>query len=83
MVAIIHPDYERAEETFGKGYTADMLDLELKKAVSEVNGIVQSYKRIETFVIRHEEFPKNTSRKIKRAGVADEAYNDYLAKMNG
>ena len=83
VVAIIHPDYERAEETFGKGYTADMLDLELKKAVSEVNGIVQSYKRIETFVIRHEEFPKNTSRKIKRAGVADEAYADYLAKMNG
>ena len=83
IVAIIHPDYERAEETFGKGYTADMLDLELKKAVSEVNGIVQSYKRIETFVIRHEEFPKNTSRKIKRAGVADEAYSDYLAKMNG
>ncbi len=83
VVAIIHPDYERAEETFGKGYTADMLDLELKKAVSEVNGIVQSYKRIETFVIRREEFPKNTSRKIKRAGVADEAYNDYLAKING
>lgn len=83
IVAIIHPDYERAEETFGKGYTADMLDLELKKAVSEVNGIVQSYKRIETFVVRREEFPKNTSRKIKRAGVADEAYNDYLAKING
>ena len=83
VVAIIHPDYERAEETFGKGYTADMLDLELRKAVAEVNGIVQSYKRIETFVIRHEEFPKNTSRKIKRAGVADEAYADYLAKMNG
>ena len=83
VVAIIHPDYERAEATFGKGYTTDMLDLELKKAVSEVNGIVQSYKRIETFVIRREEFPKNTSRKIKRAGVADEAYNDYLAKING
>ena len=83
IVALIHPDYERADETFGKGYTADMLDLELRKAVSEVNGIVQSYKRIETFVIRREEFPKNTSRKIKRAGVADEAYNDYLAKING
>ena len=83
IVAIIHPDYERAEEMFGKGYTADLLDLELKKAVSEVNGIVQSYKRIETYVIRTEEFPKNTSRKIKRAGVADAAYNDYQAKMNG
>lgn len=83
IVAIIHPDYERAEEAFGKGYTADLLDLELKKAVSEVNGIVQSYKRIETYVIRTEEFPKNTSRKIKRAGVADAAYNDYQAKMNG
>lgn len=83
VVAIIHPDYEYAEEMFGKGYTADLLDLELKKAVSEVNGIVQSYKRIETYVIRTEEFPKNTSRKIKRAGIADAAYNDYQAKMNG
>ncbi len=83
VVAIIHPDYEHAEEMFGKGYTADLLDLELKKAVSEVNGIVQSYKRIETYVIRTEEFPKNTSRKIKRAGIADAAYNDYQAKMNG
>ncbi len=81
IVAIIRPDVERLEEAFGKDYTADQLETEMKKAVAEVNGIVQSYKRIETFVIREEEFPKNTSRKIKRAGIADSAYDAYKAKI--
>ncbi|MBQ7336598.1 MAG: AMP-binding protein [Clostridia bacterium] len=81
IVAIIYPDYEKMEETYGKNFVQSQLDLELKKAISEVNGIVQSYKRIEYYVIRREEFPKNSSRKIKRKGIADSAYEEYKAKL--
>ena len=81
IVAIIRPDLDRMVEDFGADYTRDQLETELKKALSEVNGIVQSYKRIETFVIRDEEFPKNTSRKIKRAGIADSAFSAYQKKI--
>ena len=81
IVAIIRPDLDRMVEDFGADYTRDQLETELKKAISEVNGIVQSYKRIETFVLRDEEFPKNTSRKIKRAVIADSAFSAYQKKM--
>ncbi len=81
IVALIRPDLERIEETYGKDYTQEQVEAEMQKALAEVNGIVQSYKRIEAYVIRKEEFPKNTSRKIKRAGLADEAFAAYQAKM--
>ncbi|MBR2722085.1 MAG: AMP-binding protein [Clostridia bacterium] len=81
IVAILVPDRERLEEVYGKRYTQKQVDLEMKKAISEVNCIVQSYKRIETYVLREEEFPKNTSRKIKRAGLADAAYDAYRKKI--
>lgn len=81
IVAIIRPDLERFVEDYGTRYTKDQLETEMKKAISEVNGIVQSYKRIETFVLREEEFPKNTSRKIKRAGIADSAIEAYRKKI--
>ncbi len=81
IVALIRPDKERMEEVYGADYTADDLNAEMKKAVAEVNGTVQSYKRIETYLLRDEEFPKNTSKKIKRAGLADAAYDAYKEKM--
>jgi long-chain acyl-CoA synthetase len=81
VVAIIHPDYERMAEAYGNQFTSAQLDLVLKKAISEVNGIVQSYKRIETYLVSSEEFPKNTSRKIKRAGIADAYRKVYQQKM--
>ncbi len=83
IVAILHPDTEHLEETFGKDWTEGQLDAELRRAVAEVNGIVQSYKRIETFVVRADEFPKNASRKIKRAGLADSVFGEYQKKVKG
>lgn len=83
IVAIIYPDRERMEETFGKDFTEAQLDTELRRAVAEVNGTVQSYKRIETFVLRGEEFPKNASRKIKRAGLADSVFEEYQRRIEG
>ena len=81
IVAIIYPDKERLAETYGENWTRDQLDTELRRAIAEVNGIVQSYKRIETYVIRDTEFPKNASRKIKRAGLADSVKAEYEANL--
>ena len=83
IVAIIYPDKARMDETYGAKWTRDQLDAELRRAVAEVNGIVQSYKRIECYVIRDTEFPKNASRKIKRQGLADSVKAEYEAKLKG
>lgn len=80
IVAIIHPDYAKLEQTFGPSFTEERLDLELRKAVSEVNGIVLPYKRMKTFLISKKEFPKNTSHKIKRLGIADAFAEEYYKK---
>ena len=81
VVAIIYPDTKKMEEVYGTDYTLDQLESELKKAISQVNGSVQPYKRIETFLIRSDEFSKNTSRKIKRTGIADQFFSAYQKKM--
>ena len=81
IVAILHPDAEHFEEVFGKEWTQEQMDAELRRAVAEVNGLVQAYKRMETYVIRMEEFPKNASRKIKRAGLSDSVLAEYQAKI--
>ncbi|MBQ9132318.1 MAG: AMP-binding protein [Clostridia bacterium] len=81
VVALIRPNLERVKEVYGEQYTKDQLETELKKVISQVNGSVPPYKRIAHFVLRLEEFPKNTSRKIKRAGLADAAFADYQAKV--
>ena len=57
------------------------MERELENALAEVNGIVQSYKRMETFIIRETAFEKNSSRKIKRSGVAPSVIEAYRRKM--
>ena len=69
IVALLYPDKEHFTEVYGKSWTGTQRDTELLRAVAEVNGLVQSYKRIERFVPVAEEFPKNASRKIKRMGL--------------
>lgn len=82
IVALLRVDEERMAETYGKDFTPEQVETEMQKAVADVNGIVQSYKRIETFLVRKEEFPKNASRKIKRNGLAESAKEEYLKKIN-
>ena len=81
IVAILVPDAERFAEAYGEGVTDEQINDELAKAVAGVNEIVQSYKRMDTWVRRDEEFPKNTSKKIKRAGLADAILPQYKEKM--
>lgn len=80
-VALIYPDYDRLKRDFKKAYTASRLDLEMKKALSAVNSTMPPYKRIATYLLRTEGFPKNTSGKIIRKGLLQSAYQDYLAKL--
>lgn len=69
VVALIYPSHAHFEEIYGKTYTDEQVNAELTRAVDAVNATVQSYKRMVRFVVVAEEFPKNTSRKIKRMGL--------------
>ena len=80
IVALVYPDRAYAKEILGDGVTEEQIYEEICAAVDEVNATVQTYKRIGITIVRNEEFPKNSSRKIKRAGVADLAKEEYLAK---
>ncbi|MBR2019215.1 MAG: AMP-binding protein [Clostridia bacterium] len=81
LIAVIHPDYARMERTYGKRFTRAQLGLELRKAVAQVNATVAPYKRLRDFLIRTEPFPKNTSHKIKRQGIDEEALREYSEKI--
>lgn len=81
IVAVIRPDYQQIIEHFGKEYSPIQVEAAIKKAVDGVNGLVQSYKNIDMFIIRDEELPKNSSRKIKRTGIVELIMDDYLAKL--
>jgi len=82
IVAAVYPDMEYAKEALGKGVTAEAVEAELSLAVAQVNDIVQTYKRIDVLLMREEEFPKNTSKKIKRFEVKDQIAQAYENKMN-
>lgn len=75
VVAIILPDIPAIIEKYGRNYTAAQLDSELKKAISDVNVAVPAHKRIQSHVLRREEFAKNTSGKVYRAPIIAEYTN--------
>ena len=73
IVAMILPDRERLDEENPDGYSEELVREKLTEAVKQASSMVQQYKRIKKFLVRSEEFPKNTSKKIKRAGLLEEA----------
>ena len=73
IVAMILPDRERLDEENPDGYSEELVREKLTESVKQANSMVQQYKRIKKFLVRSEEFPKNTSKKIKRAGLLEEA----------
>ena len=81
IVAVIRPDYEQFIELYGKDFQLPQVEHEMQKAVNMANEAVQSYKRINMYLIHDNEFPKNSSRKIKRAGIENEIMDDYRAKL--
>ncbi len=82
VVAIIHPSYREIEETYGKNFAKSQLDFEIKRAISDLNSRLPSHKRITDYVLRKEPFQRNSSKKIIRAGIAEAAYDDYLASKS-
>jgi len=82
IVAIVRPDNERAAEILGEAMSDEKVESAILAAVDEVNATVQSYKRIGITIVTNDEFPKNSSRKIKRMGIIDWIYDKYLEKLN-
>ncbi len=79
IVAVVYPDFEYAREALGAEASDESLTAVLSEAVDQVNGLVQSYKRIDLLLLRDTEFPKNSSRKIKRMGLSESIEEEYLA----
>jgi len=67
--AIIHPDFEFIDE-WAKEKEIEITDEKLNKIIEEeiekVNKELADYKRVRSFSLREEEFPKTTTQKIKR-----------------
>ena len=82
IVAAILPDTEVAKEILGNAYTEGALEHALQDIVNGVNDIVQTYKRIDLLLLRQEEFPKNTSKKIKRFELPALLQDAYQAKIS-
>ena len=68
VIAYIVPDYEYIEDSqSGGGQTSAEKIVEIIQAeVQSVNAQFPAYKKIKDFLIREEEFPKTSTRKIKR-----------------
>ncbi len=65
--AIIVPDVEVLDEEFGASeYDDERIEKAIAAEVKQVNRVLANYKRIRQFSLRHEEFEKTTTRKIKR-----------------
>lgn len=64
--AIIVPDFDAIDAHFGGNWKDSDLENLLRQVVEKTNSTIASYKRIKGFKIQHEEFPKTSTKKIKR-----------------
>ena len=80
IVALVYPDRAYAKEMLGAGVTEREIYEQICKVVDDINATVQTYKRISLTILRQDEFVKSSSRKIKRAGLADSVKDEYLAR---
>ena len=81
IVAAIYPDAEYAKEKLGANYSAEKLEESIRATVESVNNTVQTYKRIDVVLVMDTEFPKNTSKKIKRFEVPAMVMDKYHEKI--
>lgn len=66
IVAAIRPDMEEVEAAIGKGCSDEAVKELLWGEVDKINAELPLFKKIRKIAVRHEEFEKNTSKKIKR-----------------
>jgi len=69
--AMIYPNQE-ALDAHGRAMTLADVETLIRQEVQEVSQRLADYKRIRRFTLRDEEFPKTTTRKIKRFAVEAE-----------
>ena len=71
--AVIYPNQEELENLAGKRGTGALSVAELEQVIREevlaIGKSLADYKRVKRFTIREDEFPKTTTRKIKRFAV--------------
>ena len=65
VVAILYPDFERLDEDF-MDLTPEKVEEIIKNEIIKYGRSLPEYCRLRRFTIREEEFPKTTTRKIKR-----------------
>ncbi len=69
VYAIVHPDYEKIDELAGRERRVfEEADIEklIREEIHKQCDSIAEYKRVKSFRIRDEEFPKTTTKKIKR-----------------
>ena len=64
--ALIYPNLDELNEIIGDGTSREKIWELIKQEVHKTNTQLQTYKKIRKFAIRFDEFPKTTTRKIKR-----------------
>lgn len=82
LVAVVYPDKEKLAELYGENYTIRDEETEIESALEKVNAALPDYKRMDMFLLRENEFEKNASNKIRRAGVAASVSEDYFQKKS-
>lgn len=70
--AEIFPNFDALREKLGETGDEAVRSF-MKKVIDQANDQMPLYKRVKRFKIRHEEFEKTTTRKIKRHGTPKEA----------
>ena len=81
IVALLRPDMDRLRELSGGEVSEEQVELALGAALESVNATVQSYKHMCMYIHYREEFPKNSSKKIKRAGLIEKILPEYEEKL--
>ena len=66
ITASVIPNYEEIEEKYGKDLDDDAVYKIIWDKIKEVNKVLTSYKAIKNLEIKHDEFIKTTTMKIKR-----------------
>lgn len=74
-IAVIYPAPKRLHALRRRHgeLASEVLDLELRRALAQVNGEVAPHKRLAGYVLRTKPFARNAAGKLLRAGVAREA----------
>lgn len=83
LVAVLHPDYTAIRAAYGEIYTRSDVETELESVVEKINAILPPHKRLAHFLVKETEFDKHRSRKIRRTGVAELVYDEYLELIYG